>query len=360
MPEPIQSPTLPRMRASEAVGKLANVQALRGIAATMVVFFHALVYFFSFPVNVPMPRWASFGASGVDVFFVISGFVMVYVTRNRFGSFAAQGRFLLDRVLRIYPFYWVATLPVIVACVLFPKLTFISLNGGTLLDSLLLLPQKDFPLLRVGWTLVHEMYFYIVFSFFLLGKREGLVRKLCVWALLVGCASLFLPAPWLEIPWVHLASNPLTLEFIAGCFLGLIVWPKGFRHGPLLLVCGFALLWLGTLTMPFPPMEPGCMRHLYLGLPSIFIVGVALAMENNARTLHGAWLQRLGDASFQIYLWHVTVISAVSRASLKLPIPNVLRLCLTITCALTVGYLVYWWIEKPLRKLTKRWLASKA
>ncbi|MCX6967957.1 MAG: acyltransferase [Verrucomicrobia bacterium] len=332
---------------------MENIQALRGIAALLVVGFHALVYYFAFPVEVPMPRWAFTGASGVDIFFVISGFVMVHVTRNRFGSVRGQARFLADRVARIYPYYWLATLPVVLTCLALPRLTSISLNGKVLFESLLLLPQSDFPLLRAGWTLIHEMYFYLAFSFFLWGKRERLWSKLCVWALLVGCASLLLPAKWLEIPWVHLVSNPLTLEFIGGCFLALVPWPKGFRQGSWLLLGGFVLLLPGTLSMPFPAMEPGCMRHLYLGLPSILIVAAALAMEQGGQTLHWAGFQRLGDASFQIYLWHLTVISAVSRFSMKLPIPNGLRLLLTIGCAVVFGYLVYLWIEKPMREWTR-------
>lgn len=358
MPHPIPSPAPLQIHPSGAAGKLVNVQALRGIAALLVVFFHGLVYFFSFPVFVPMPRWSYYGASGVDIFFVISGFVMVYVSRSRFGSVRGQVGFLADRVERIYPFYWLASLPVFLTCILLPHLTAITLNPKVVFDSLMLLPQPDFPLLRVGWTLTHEMYFYLVFSFFLLGKREALWGKLCAWALLVGCASLFLPARWLGIPWVQLVSNPLTLEFIAGCFLGMISWPKGFRLGPWILIAGFALLLPATLAMPAPAMEPGCLRHLYLGLPSILIVGVVLCMEQNAQTLHWAWLQRLGDASFQIYLWHVTVISAVSRALMKLPIPNILRLVLTIGCAVIFGYLVYLWMEKPFRKWTRRWRAK--
>ena len=338
------------------VRRCLNLQVLRGIAALMVVCFHATIYYFAVPEHRLMPEWSYYGAAGVDLFFVISGFVMVHVSHNRFGSLASQLDFLYDRATRIYPPYWVATLPVIIACVLLSKGVNITLDTKTFFSSLFLLPTAEgFPLLRVGWSLIHEMYFYIVFSFFLLGKRETLFQKLLLWTLIILGAALYLPSPWLDIPLLKIAFNPFTLEFIAGCLLGLVPWPKSFKYGPLLLIVGFILLMGGTLLMPEPAPVTGGWRPLFLGIPAVLIVSGALIMEHNAQILSWSVLQRLGDASFQIYLWHNTVISAVSRYSLKFAMPNGVRCLVTIVCGVSVGYLAHLYIEKPLLHWTRGW-----
>ena len=339
--------------------KRANIQALRGIAAMMVVIFHGFFrYFASLPhFSTPqwcLPQWAHYGESGVDVFFVISGFVMVYVTRNRCGSFASQRKFLVDRITRIYPPYWIATLPVVLVCIFLPNVRENTLNVGAFWHSLALFPGPDqFPLLRVGWTLIHEMYFYLVFSFFLLGKRERLPLKLWIWAGCVIAAPYVLPAGWLSLPWVKLVSNAFALEFIAGCFLALAVWPKVFAYGFWLLAGGFLLLLLGTFMISSEEASSGFLRPLFFGIPSVCIVGGALAMECHGSVLGWSWLQRLGDASFQIYLWHTTLLAIVSRYALKAGVAPLLCLVLTIASSVAVSYCIHLWGEKPILKWTR-------
>jgi len=356
IPPRVSSTSLASVQAAGNSGKLLNIQALRGIAALMIVGFHALIYYFAAPNTEPLPIWSYVGASGVDVFFVISGFVMVYVTRAQFGTLANQITFLANRFTRVYPSYWVATLPVIIVCILLPQSTVIHLNWRTLFFAFTLFPcEEGFPLLRVGWTLTHEIYFYAVFSFFLLGKREHLGRKLFLWAIFVIVASLTLPARWQTIPFVQLVGNPLTLEFIAGCVLGLVIWPNGFKGGVWFFLGGFLLLLIAALNMSQVPDVSGWQRPLEFGIPSIFIVGGAIAMEGRHQILRWKPIQVFGDASFQIYLWHVTVISAVSRYSLRFSINNFVRLLLTIVSALVISYLAHRLIEKPLLKFTRSW-----
>ena len=342
----------------QSARKCLNLQVLRGIAALMVVGFHALFYYFG--ASAAMPEWSYYGAAGVDLFFVISGYVMVYVSQNRFGSVASQLRFLYERATRIYPPYWVATLPVILACLLLGPSVNHTLTLRTLVTSLFLIPTSDeFPLLRVGWTLFHEMYFYFVFSFLLLGSRGTLYKKLLVWALLILGAALYLPAPWRGIPLLKIVFSPFTLEFIAGCLLGLVAWPQHFKTGPWLAAAGFILLLGGTCLVPDPSSVTGGWRPLFLGLPAVLIVGSALTMERNAQVLRWNWLQRLGDASFQIYLWHNTVISAFMRYSLKLPLPHEVRCVLAVVCGVTLGYLAHLYIEKPLLRWSRGWCQKR-
>ncbi|MDD5350170.1 MAG: acyltransferase [Chthoniobacteraceae bacterium] len=353
---PSRHSTAVENRAETPPQKLAGIQALRGIAALMVVGFHALIYHYAAVPNGSLPRWAFFGTAGVDLFFVISGFVMVYVTRARFGSPAHQANFLLDRAARIYPPYWIATLPVIAACLFFPGLTVIALNPRTLADSLLLLPSRaDFPLLRVGWTLIHEMFFYVVFSFFLLGKRETLWKKLAAWAFATVALFLFLPQHWKALPALKLVSSFYSLEFIGGGLLALLPWPTGIsRHGGVLLGGGVLLLG-GVFALPGPWPVGNPLLPLLLGVPCCLIVAGAICLEDRFRFFHWNVLQRTGDASFQIYLWHNTVLSAAARAMLHTPLSPYARLPLAVALALGVSYLAHLYFEKPLLKVTRRW-----
>lgn len=346
--------TVPGLEVQNAP-KLLNIQALRGVAALMVASFHGLFYYFGALSGQPRPQWTHCGAAGVDLFFVISGFIMVYVNRDRFGSPRHQLNFLFDRATRIYPAYWIATLPVIAACLLLAGEVNQSLTLRHLASSISLWPAEGgFPLLRVGWSLTHEVYFYIVFSFFLLGRRSALLAKLLGWAAAVIVLRIALPAAWYQLPLLRLAFNPFTLEFITGALLALAVWSGRWnRLGPWLLAGGFVLMMAGTLAMPDPSAASSEWRPWYFGIPSLMIVGGAGIMERNGQYL--GFLQRLGDASFQIYLWHNTVIAAVWRFTQFLPIPNEARLALALGCGISAGCLAHRYIERPLLRVVRGW-----
>ena len=116
--------------------------------------------------------------SGVDLFFVISGFVMVTITGNQFQRAGFVREFLFHRITRIYPLYWLFTLLALAVLLARPDMLKRSFEAQELVRSVLLLPQDGLPLLMVGWTLIHEMYFYIVFSLLLVSERRVLLLLL--------------------------------------------------------------------------------------------------------------------------------------------------------------------------------------
>jgi len=186
--------------------RLDSIQALRGIAAILVLFFHIAElqrqqitqYYTKITsdnqdAEMALTRgiWDS-GGSGVDLFFVISGFVMVYVTRNHVPSIGATRSFLWARITRIYPIWWIFAL---IMPVYFlwaynipgppDRLADVDHHWIYVLKSLALLPQSTAPVLGLGWTLIHEMHFYLVFSVLLLFKRQYLPWLLGLWALVI-------------------------------------------------------------------------------------------------------------------------------------------------------------------------------
>ena len=155
--------------------KIANIQALRGIAVLLVVLYHIMITQRRIGDGGGLlPAWFLVGISGVDLFFTISGFVMVVVTRGKFQRVGEMGRFLYNRLTRVYPMYWTYTL---VSLAAFTILGSTALTEDNLFRSLLLIPQNKMPLLSVGWTLIHEVYFYLAFTLLLWAPERQLAPK---------------------------------------------------------------------------------------------------------------------------------------------------------------------------------------
>jgi len=162
---------------------------------------------------------------GVDLFFVISGFVMVTVTRGKFQQSRQAVTFLYHRISRIYPLYWFYSLLVLVVFLLQPSFFNSSQFGQVnILASLLILPQKHLPLLMVGWTLVHEMYFYLIFFLLLFFPEKHLVKYIGLWTAIIVFLQLYITP--VSLPALRLISHPLTIEFIGGCLLAICTRQK--------------------------------------------------------------------------------------------------------------------------------------
>lgn len=216
-------------------GKLDWVQALRGIAALLVVLCHARDYLigtenFSFAESILLP-----GAMGVDLFFIISGFIMVYSTRNADGSITYAKEFLIKRFSRIWPTYTVIT---ILWAVSISGLAYFSNIDNLIifLKSIFFIPVKEFaplyfdPIIPIGWTLNFEIYFYAIFGASLLFKKLRLLAMLCWIALTVIALPMatrdLSPNPftfYMFTPnYLNLMANPIILEFVAGAIIGYI------------------------------------------------------------------------------------------------------------------------------------------
>lgn len=348
------NPSMPSEIAQATPREIISIQYLRGVAAIMVALHHAWAQFPRvhawFPTEV--------GSTGVDIFFVISGFVMTYTTGRRpIGA----GEFLLKRVVRIVPLYWLLTLVTAAMLLAAPGLVQRSVfELSSLVMSLLFIPHWNpadhgsfSPMLKLGWTLNFEMMFYLVFSLFL---TLGLKLRIALIALIfVGFVAL---RQVLGDGWgvVAVYGSPMVFEFLFGCLLGMLELrgslSKCSRATSIMFVVGGAFaLFHGAKWVLYD------WRVLTCGIPALFIVAGFAALERGgARFSKNGLLALLGDASYSIYLSHLyaVVFFRIVWTKLGLPVdtlPTALAfLAACATVGVSTGVAVYFLIERPMTR----------
>ena len=220
------------------MSELRTIQAARAIAANLVVFSHLFFVEAKYTASGILPAFTLYGIAGVDLFFVVSGFIMVAVAGRDRGPI----EFLWRRVTRIYPTYWLVSLMVLATTLIAP--TFVNSSITTpisLWRSFLLVPDRTFPLLAVGWTLVYEMYFYLAFAIFL-ALRISVFVGLIAWGVLILIIGAAFPDQIASSPVLRVVVSPLTAEFMMGAFVGML-WRRRCVPGALAVgAVGLALV----------------------------------------------------------------------------------------------------------------------
>ena len=325
--------------AATAPGLVRSIQYLRGVAALGVVVFHAADR-----------AGGSFGvgAAGVDIFFVISGFIMWEVTCRRTPS---PGAFLLRRAQRIVPLYWLITLGTaglaIMAPAALPAMRPTLAHVG---QSLLFIPHFApdgliAPLIVPGWTLSYEIFFYLIFAFALVAPAR--LRVWLVSAILAGCVLARPLGDAHSAVWTTF-TDPILLEFGAGVWLGWARssdWLPGRRTAALLI--GIALVALAWTAISAVDVSQA--RVFLWGLPAALLVTGFVSLERHRGIPALPAMQLLGDASYSIYLIHGLAISAVGRIlkeSTALPAPATFAVALV--AGVLAGLLLYACLERPL------------
>lgn len=323
------------------VKTFAGIQYLRAIAAIGVVLFHA--------ANRTEQGFAV-GALGVDIFFVISGFIMWTVAARK--QHHAAG-FLLDRLRRIAPTYWIASAVMVLGALagLFPRLT---LGLPHVAASFAFLPAVSpanghvWPVLVQGWTLNIEMLFYLIFAALLgLGRTPRLIALCAVLAGLVAIGA----AIGGDHPILAFYATPRLLEFAAGAAIGealLRGYMPGARTGLVLViagVAGFAAIHFALLPFAFVPEALSALT---------LVLGVA-ALDRADRMPSWPVLGFLGNASYAIYLWHTFAVGPVLKLSRMAALPPAPTVAMAALAGILLGCLLYVGLEQPLtRRLARR------
>lgn len=335
---------------------LLSIQALRAVAAAMVVIFHQVnaerVYGGGTTV---LGGWAHLGYAGVDVFFVISGFIMATVTAGRFGSRGGAIDFLAKRAIRIYPLYWLCTAVILAVMFLRPGALDPALAEKSVLGSLLLLPLEGGPLLVVGWTLTYELYFYILTAMALAMASERRVPALvAVWATGLAVAQL-VPV---QGPWLSLVTSPLGFEFIAGVLAGLY-WRR-LSTGTAMFLLIASAIWLGIaygLLIDSPDRgQSADVRALAFGPPGLLTVAALARLELAGKIPVPHLAVAMGNASYALYLTHVFVLSISGRIFSALGLTgsvagNCAFFVVTLSATFLVALMVHHLVERPLMRL---------
>ncbi len=347
--------------------KFENIQALRGVAVLLVVFCHLQVIEQKYSHGqIVLPAWLDYAIASVDLFFVISGFVIATVTRGQFQSLPAAGRFIFQRVTRIYPPYWFYSAIVLIIWWCKPELVNSAQgNQVNILASFLIIPQDLLPLVMVGWTLIHEMYFYLVITIFMPVVPERAFPVLLVlWALIVIVGSSFF---MINLAGDYQATtqvifHPLTLDFIGGAAIALLVNGRIGSKERLIAGIGifaflFSLIWFGADESIVK--TDGWPRVLLFGIPSLLVVYAAARAEISGKVCFPKSMIKIGDASYSIYLSHVLVLAALGRIWAKMTITgvmiNIAMLVVMTLATISVGLLSYRWMETPILNRFRKW-----
>lgn len=347
---------------------IVRIQYLRGIAALMVVYHHvAFQVMRSSGIRLPL---ADIGAAGVDIFFVISGFIMWVTTQD---NPPAPGVFIRRRIIRIAPLYWVMTL----------MLTFVSLALPELLNttrfqvehvvlSMLYIPTEHpeiegqiLPFFIQGWTLNYEIFFYLIFACLL---TLDVSLRFVALAFILGSLAVFGALLPTGSSIIEFYTSTIILEFLYGVALGILFMSNKLRGGraPLVLLLGGAtlLLFTGLIGVQFGASGQAASRAFIWGLPAAAIVaGAAFGAAELKQRWHQLWMA-LGDSSYSLYLSHIFALPVVGlfwrHSGLGFSGPAACAMGgVMLVSAVAGGYLVYLLIERPLAA-TLRWPSPPA
>jgi len=300
--------TLRHAAAPSKKPKLSGIEAARGIAATMVVFYHAARHLQAEYHVMPWSGVAQFGHSGVDFFFVLSGFIIFFVHQADFGQPSRLPNYFQRRFIRIYPLFYVSLIVGLILVALSSTQKFPGLL--TVLQNATLLPFGND--VGIAWTLQHEILFYLIFAFAMINKRIGITLFISwFFLIMVSWLAHYTPAGSGLLP--RLVST-FNLGFFFGMFAAYIV-KKGVtgNRRTLFLIgaatfCGVALVENLAIFDGYAPSA-----QVAYGLSAMLIV-IGIASSN----LHGQleaprFLTKLGAASYSIYLLHLPCIGIIYK-----------------------------------------------
>lgn len=331
-----------------------SIQSLRGIAAVFVILEHI--------------RFINHGAFGVDIFFVISGFMIMYTTHS------GKKAFFRKRLIRILPLYYLMTLGTYLGLLLLPELfEQTTANIVYLVKSLLFIPfdiggGAIQPLMRIGWTVNCEMFFYLIFflSMHINHRYRGLICSI-----LIGLVMLL--AHMLPISWIPLTfyGNPVMLEFILG--IGIFYLAKFlYEHHydslarPLTRVLALtAIVGIFAVLLATKPYINilGFRRPLVWGIPgALLLLSAFLAGIPTQHTLSQfrRFPVQLGNMSYSIYLIHYYPVLFLDRQIFHFTACTPFTLFGAFVCVIVsilIGAVSWYLIEQKLTGwLRRRWL----
>lgn len=313
-----------------------NIQILRAWASIIVVLYHALGTAASYSqASKYFSMLGSWGIHGVDIFFVISGFIMYYTQVLKDNK---PSKFIKDRIIRIVPIYWMLTSVYLglyfVIPSLFrdyePSLEYILSSYFFVTGPL----YNKHPILTYGWTLEYEAIFYLIFFIVMFFHKK---LYFIIASLLIMFACILFPN-----------IRVILVEFIFGMFVAIVYFKfKSNQFSELLFFIGVLLL-VGSMFINFTETQ----RLLYFGLPSTLIVYGLLGMKE----LKNLFLLFLGSASYSIYLIHVFTLPLFYKFSSKFMtnLNHDFLIIFSVLFTVFVGCMFYLIVEKPVTNFLKK------
>lgn len=357
--------------------RVNSIQFLRAVAALLVVYEHSMDIQTEFGISWQQKLFhlKYFGCIGVDLFFVISGFIITYVA-NKYNGLDEGVHFLKKRFFRINPVYYIATFIFLGVYLLqmymyAPLRSFFYDTTNSLIDSALIIPLSGdikfyAPLLIVGWTLSFEWLFYLLFFIFIAGNVKRKTLFLSSLILLLIILGLLVQSSDLRLNFI---TNPIMLEFVSGVLIcqvylshkkmpvtiGILLLSFGVISYLILIRLGYGTVWNYLETISG---KSSLARFLLWGIPSSSLVIGCVLLEKNAK-LHKLWSNKwvllAGDASYSIYLihWPVLILLMMLYRKIGFFLPVDIMIWLQVIIAVFISIAFYKLIEKPLLKNLK-------
>lgn len=335
---------------------ILGIQALRGLAALSVAVFHISqgASWFGAGRSGALPyAWMRYvpWEAGVDVFFVISGFVIVYASADMFGDIRSVTEFLGRRIARIVPLYWLVTSLVIFAAMAHSLRLAHPLGDGIpyILASYGFIPwlRTDgdlLPLYRPGWTLEYEMLFYaIVAAFLVLRLRLAIPLIAASVVALAAAGALWRPVQ----PQLAYWSDPIVIEFAYGVLLAAaVVGGVRIPRWVQLAAVAAGILGFGSFGTAY-----GVHRAFSFGIPAACLVAAMLGRQPRPQALLARTCVVLGNMSYALYLTHLFAMRAVAEVWIKLhwfgPVGTPTYIVASLAAAVVLAIAVNHWFEKP-------------
>jgi len=328
---------------------LHSLQYLRFFAASMVVVHHQILFSTRYWPQMIDYQFIT-GAAGVDIFFVISGFIMVFISEKRERS---SLDFFQHRVTRVVPPYWVVTITFGMALLLAPSMFQVSrFSLPHFVASLFFLPypnptnQEIVPLYGPGWTLNYEFFFY---SLFALAMAFNHKQRVLIVSLIFGFLALVGAIFSTSISAIEFYTNTIVLEFVFGMVIGVATLSgirlSAYQAGALLIVAliGFVLVSRYSL-----PIRTSDWRAFVWGLPAAAIVAGAIQFEFAQERKSIGWLTTLGDASYAIYVTHAILLSPILHVFKMIGFDaGIIQMAACFALCIASGLIFHFFVEKP-------------
>ena len=337
---------------------IKSLQVFRGLAALAVVALHASLSTQAFVGELPSAVMFFLGKGylGVDFFFVLSGFIIMYSHMNDVRDVQAVRKYVFKRLLRVFSPYLPITIGLIGLYALIPGF---SASGGreySLASSLLLIPADNRPALSVAWTLVHEMLFYGVFLTYFVSKKL-FVAVLTLWALVILFGSQSVPPRG----WMLYPLSVLNIEFMFGVLSAwTVILIARAGEGQRLITYSLIILGIAVAVGSFFQIngEPDKWMRLAFAFGLAMIISGFSILEQTIVLPWPAWTLMMGNASYAIYLVHDPLLAITQRFAGKVQFGWLSAMIFGVVMSMLVGYFYHRAVEQPLINYFRRKIES--
>jgi peptidoglycan/LPS O-acetylase OafA/YrhL len=346
---------------------ITNIQAMRGLASVMVIIGHVLLLQPGLGLDRAFPFFGVIASSGVDIFFVISGFIISTVAMR--SGRASRGtrheiawNFGVKRLTRIYPVYWIVFA---LAFALTPVVHFAPdfVKRMPAIQQFLLLTHTN-SYIMAAWSLCFEMYFYAAVTVALWISPRHVGRVIAIWA--IGASAVILYDTFIaHRSWIAIVPfSPLVLEFIFGMVVAFLINRRITDFAVTAVVLGIILFIVGLEVMRLRDwwtLAPWW-RTMWSGLPSMLIIYGVVALEVKRGWKFASLWSTFGDASYSIYIWHQFLFYSmlkICESTGLLGHAGWMLIPVWLAVGLIVGFISYNKIELPIQsylngRLTRR------